>query len=66
MMAFIGFIFLYLEQSVFKLIGGFYMLLILAIAIYHFDEFTDVLSSLKSPKEYLEKQKKDLSELRIK
>ncbi|WP_157465957.1 hypothetical protein [Colwellia sp. TT2012] len=64
MMSFIGFIFLYLDHGLFKLVGGFYMLGIIALAISYFDEFTDVLIGIKSPIKFRVKLKESLLELR--
>lgn len=65
-MTFIGFIFLYLEHGVWRLVGGFYMLIIVTVAINFFDEFADILIGLKSGENFRSKLKESLAELRIK
>ena len=65
-MTFIGFIFLYLEHGVWKLVGGLYMLIIVTAAINFFDEFADILIGLKYPEKFRTKLKENLSELRTK
>lgn len=64
MMSFIGFMFLYLEYGVFKLVGGFYMVLIFGMAINFFDEFSDVLAGSKSPQNYQTDLKSRLNKLK--
>ncbi|MEZ9593926.1 hypothetical protein AB4298_04750 [Shewanella sp. 10N.261.52.F9] len=66
LMCFTGFTFLYLEQGLYKLVGGFYMLGILSLTFYHFDDFGTVINGFKSPNKFLKKNRSDLKELRIK
>lgn len=66
LMCFSGFTFLYLEQGLYKLVGGFYMLGILSLTFYHFDDFGTVINGFKSPNKFLKKNRSDIKELRIK
>jgi len=65
-MLFIGFIFLYLDKSLYKLFGGFYMVLMYVLFIKHMDEVLDVLLGLKDPQNYKTEKRSKFRALRTK